>query len=376
MKIVQVVPGAVSEASGPDCYVLHLCKTLASCGERVELHLLETGLKGKFPFPVYTYPRHFFPHPLMGRSPEMRRGLIESARNADVIHNSSLWMYPNIYPLDAARRSRAKLVVSPHGCLAEWARKRHRLGKWVIGNLLGQYGVLRRADLFHATSHKEYREIRDAGYRRPVAVIPIGVDIPEIGRVRPARRKLLFLGRIHPVKAVGRLLEAWARVAPGFPGWDFQIVGPDCGLLEPLREMAACRRIPRVEFSGEKTGGEKFRCYASADLYVLPSFTENFGITVAEALACGTPVIVSDQTPWQGVVQGKCGWCVDNSVDSLAGQLGISLSMERGALEEMGARGRAWMAESFSWDGVARAMRAAYRWILRGGEKPDFIRVD
>ena len=373
MKIIQVIPDIKSEAAGPTYYMLGLCRSLKMLNQDVELHLLRSGVASQETFPVKEYPKHFLPHPSLGRSPEMCSGLRAACGNADIVHNNSLWMMPNIYPGKAVVGTRCKLVTSPHGTLAPWALNRRKYFKKIIGNFLGQYHTLQRTDMFHATCMKEYREIRAAGYMQPVAVIPIGIDIPAVQREHGIRRKLLFLGRIHPVKAVDRLLQAWAVVASDFPDWDFQIVGPDCGLKNTLLEMVAEHRIPRVEFIGEKNGMDKFKCYAAADLYVLPSFTENFGLTVAEALACGTPVIVSDSIPWLDVVSHDCGWVSRNTPDHLVNQLRQSLEMPRRNLEEMGRNGQKWMQEDYTWKSIGGKMQKAYQWLLGEIAKPDFI---
>ena len=373
MKIIQVVPEILSESAGPSYSVVELCRALEYTGETVELHLLGSVPRSAKTLNVINYPKHKFPHPFLGWSPEMKKGLKAACNNADIIHNNSLWMMPNIYPEYACRNTKCKLVVAPRGTLAPWALKRRKYIKKIIGYFLGQYRVLKEATLFHATCVKEYNEIRTAGYKQPVAIIPIGIDIPEIQRSRPQRRKLLFLGRVHPVKGVDRLLQAWAMVAADFPHWDFQIVGPDCGLGDTLRNMVDAQKIPRVEFSGEQNGMDKFRFYAAADLYVLPSFTENFGVTVTEALSCGTPVMVSNSIPWKEVETHNCGWSVDNTPEKMAEQLRKSLVLSRSELEEMGKHGKEWMRKDFSWQGVASRMTAAYEWLLHGGPKPDDV---
>ena len=373
MKIIQVIPDIKSESAGPTYYILGLCRSLTVLQQNVELHLLKSDYSPNEPYIIKEYPVHKFPHPALGRSPEMMQGLREACQTADIIHDNSLWMMPNIYPGNARKGTKCKLVVSPHGTLAPWALTRRKYQKKIIGHLLGQYQGMRNADMFHATGIKEFNEIRTAGYKQPVVVLPIGIDIPEIQRSRPQRRKLLFLGRVHPVKGVDRLLQAWAMVAADFPHWDFQIVGPDCGLGDTLRNMVDAQKIPRVEFSGEQNGMDKFRFYAAADLYVLPSFTENFGVTVTEALSCGTPVMVSNSIPWKEVETHNCGWSVDNTPEKMAEQLRKSLVLSRSELEEMGKHGKEWMRKDFFWQGVASRMTAAYEWLLHGGPKPDDV---
>ena len=232
--------------------------------------------------------------------------------------------------------------------------------------------------MFHATSEKEYEEIRAAGYRQPVAIVPIGMDVPEVesrekedaGRVR----KIVFFGRLHKVKGVDRLIRAWERVAS--EGWELVVAGPDCGMLEELKGIVAERKLPRVSFVGEINGHAKYEFLAGGDVYVLPSDTENFGVTVAEALASGTPVIASQGTPWQGLERERCGRWVPIGVESLAAALKEMMAANDEERAAMGARGREWIRRDFSWKGIGAQMKSAYEWLLGNATCPSCVRKD
>ena len=238
--------------------------------------------------------------------------------------------------------------------------------------------------MFHATSEKEYEEIRALGYRQPVAIVPVGMDIPEVDvfnaeaqRSREAevkRKRIVFFGRLHKVKGVDRLVRAWEQVMRD--GWELVIAGPDCGMLEELKGIVAERRLPRVSFVGEINGHAKYEFLANADIYVLPSDTENFGVTVAEALASGTPVIASQGTPWQGLEREKCGRWVPIGVEPLAMALKELMAMSDEERAVMGNRGREWMRRDFSWRGIGLKMKTAYEWLLGNGDKPEWVRLD
>jgi glycosyltransferase involved in cell wall biosynthesis len=122
------------------------------------------------------------------------------------------------------------------------------------------------------------------------------------------------------------------------------------------------------------TGEKKERCFAEADVFVLPTYSENFGIAVAEALARGIPVITTTGAPWQELETHQCGWWVTPGVDGVAAGLSAAMSMPRDALAEMGARGKKLVEEKYSWDRIGRDALRASEWMLRHlGARPDCI---
>ena len=156
-----------------------------------------------------------------------------------------------------------------------------------------------------------------------------------------------------------------------------KIVGPDNeGYLATMRELATELNLQRTSFSGPAYGSDKQATLAAADLYILPTHSENFGMTIAEALAASLPVIVGRGAPWQGVEEKGCGWWIENSVEEVVGTLREALSLSTQELDERGRRGRRWMEEEFSWTVIAEEMAAAYQWIHTGGTAPACIRND
>jgi len=238
--------------------------------------------------------------------------------------------------------------------------------------------TVRDAVAFHATSEQEYRDLRKLGFKQPVAVLPNGIDVPDLKPKMPKPvKQLLFLGRIHPIKGIDNLLKAWAVVQGRFADWQLTIAGPDNGgYLGKMKNLAGQLGLERCEFVGPLYGRDKWQAYAQADLYVLPTHTENFGITVAEALAAGTPVITTTGAPWQGLEREEAGWWIDIGVDPMVTALQQALGMAPEILEKRGLRGRNWMIRDFSWEKIARNMAEFYSWTINGGEVPPFVRVD
>jgi glycosyltransferase involved in cell wall biosynthesis len=210
-------------------------------------------------------------------------------------------------------------------------------------------------------------------------MIPNGIDIPlkkSATNEKTGMRVLLYLGRIHPIKGLDLLLQAWARLQSRFPRWELKLVGPDEDEHQlKLKQLATALKLERVTFVGPLYGAHKDAEYAKADLYVLPSFSENFGMSVAEALAQGVPVVTTTGTPWKMLDNKGAGWCVAPEVTALETALGAALAMQADELRQMGACGRAWMEQDFSWEHIAQQMQAAYRWLLQRGPIPDCVRL-
>lgn len=298
-----------------------------------------------------------------------------AAKQGAVLHGHGLWLMPNIYPARAARRHGVPFVVSPRGMLGPEALTFSAKRKKVVWILM-QRRALQTAQCFHATSDAEYKDIRRTGLLAPIAVIPNGIDIP-LGPPKPGGRTVLHLGRLHPKKGIDRLVAAWAQVAPRHPDWRLRIVGPsEIGCREALERQVRYLGAPRVVFDGPLFGAEKLRAYQQAGLFVLPTLNENFGMVVAEALAAGTPVISTKGAPWQGLETERCGWWVEHGPDAIAAALEEGLALSDAQRAAMGARGRAWMARDFGWDGIAAQMAEVYAWCLGRGQRPSCVVTD
>lgn len=378
MRVIHIVPAITEEASGPSYSVPRLCESLIGTGVDVQLAVLDwasapVGLPYLKPFPLGLGPRR------LGVSPSMRRWLEAEADSGrvDLIHNHSLWMMPNVYSGRACRKGRCRLVVSPRGTLSAWALGRSALRKKIFWHLL-QAPALREAACFHATAESEFEDIRRLGFRQPVCILPNGIDVPPLEETpKGGRRQLLFLGRIHPKKGIDVLLRAWQAVEQRFPDWDLLIAGPDNGgYLRAMQALAAQLRLERVVFRDPLFGEEKLRAYRAASLFVLPTHSENFGMTVAEALAAGTPAIVTRGAPWAGLAEQGAGWWIEIGVAPLIACLEQALAASPQRLRDMGRVGHEWMKRGYSWYGIGGQFLATYRWLLDGGETPAWVRLN
>lgn len=379
MRAVHVVPRLHVGQSGLGNAVRDICRAQRAVGLDIELHVLspqgqEVGggvsVRTHASLPVLRS---------VGVSPSMQRALREAARSADVLHNHGLWMMPNVYPADAVRGTRCRLVASPHGVFSPWALSISRWKKRLFWHAL-QSRAFTEAACLHATVPHEHEDIRRQGLRAPVAIVPNGVHLPErLAFEEPPteRRRLLFLSRLHPTKGVEFLIESWREVQDRFPEWEVRVVGPPEGdYLERMQALVDHLGAERVTFAGAAYGEEKEREFRSADLFVLPTRSENFGLAVAEALAYGLPVVVTQGAPWSGLLDHRCGWWPELGTGPLVEVLRDALPLPRETLREMGLRGREWMAADYSWERTGGMLRATYEWLVGGGPAPDWVLFD
>ncbi len=383
IRVVQCVPSVSAESSGPSYSVVRLCESLIAEGQDVTLATLDLSPGSPRPIFVKAFSIGLGPRRL-GRSPAMKKWLDEKvmSNGVELIHSHGMWQMNAVYPGWYAKKGNVPLVVSPRGALSEWAMQNGSKAKSLFWSLL-QRPSFENVACFHATAESEYEDIRRLGFHQPVAIIPNGIDTPTIvAAPEGTSRTLLFLGRLHPKKGLDILLPAWEAVETAFPEWRLVIVGSDnghygvSGYLDELCRQAQQLDLKRIEFLGELRGTEKMKAYQQADMFVLPTYSENFGLTVAEALAAGTPAIVTTGAPWAELDTCGAGWSIEIGVDPLIDCLRSALAQPRCVLREMGKAGQAWMNAEFSWVSIGHRMARTYEWLVGCGSRPEWVRMD
>ena len=334
----------------------------------------------------------------------------------DLIHIHGLWD-PFLHRVALWGRMRdVPVVVSPQGMLTAWSLSQKRLKKQ-LAMALYQKRDLNAATLIHATAESEVDDIRRQGLRQPIVIAPFGIDIPELSAAEAAaaagprrERVALFVSRIHPKKGLANLLAAWARIKQqatlskqADEPWHLVIAGPDeaghkgeliaqaaaLGLTVRDERLPPVGRLPLtadVIFTGPVFDEQKKALYQQADLFVLPTHSENFGVVILEALACGLPVITTKGAPWQPLEDvsrpdrapsqpARAGWWIDIGIEPLVTALREAMHATDAERASIGNNSRWFAREKYSWSAAARAMSEAYGWLLAGGPPPACIRL-
>lgn len=295
-----------------------------------------------------------------GISPGLLAALPGGVRRADIVHLTATYSFPTLPTLLVARLMGKPVVWSPRGAIqasAEWEDAPHQGLKRAFERVAA--ALAPRGTVLHVTGLSEARATARRMPGFAIATIPNSVDISPIEARLPAPEgatRLLFLSRVHEKKGLSVLVEVMRSLPPSFV-LDIYGTGEPDYLAQLHREIAAADLTGRIAFHGQVDGAEKAAVFASADIFVLPSFSENFGIVVAEALAHGVPVVTTDRTPWTELDDRECGRCVPLETDALCAAIsGLAASDVRTA----GKKGRVWMAESFSPDAIHAAMYEVY----------------
>lgn len=303
----------------------------------------------------------------------------------DLIHLHGVWM-----PLDYAgywwaMRNHIPYVINPRGDL-EKQRMHNGMWKMIKKRMalhLYSKKIANNSSCMIATSKQEAEALRYYGITSPIAIIPNGIDITgfpnKVEKKIHSKKTVLFLSRINPIKGIEYLVEAWSLLPKELTEeWELHIVGNSDPLdyVETIKKKVAKKDLQdNVKILGALTCGDKIDKYLSSDLFILPTLNENFGNVVAEALMCELPVITTKNAPWSGLLEYKCGWWVDLSVENLLKTLEEAMSLDENTLRQMGQRGRKFIIDNYSLDKVALKTTAVYNWVLNKAPKPDYVEI-
>lgn len=387
MHIAHVIQYIGKDFGGPVAGMAAMTAGLALLGHPVEVYATHRASEGEMIALALGVRAHVCTDVtwnILRHSPTLWREL--AGADCELIHSHGLWGDPNRCAAVTARRRRIPHLLGTSGMLEPNALRRSRWKKLIV-RLLFQDRALREAPCLVSNSEKEITDIRAYGLTNPIALIPNPVFGPEavtnpvtpeevrerfpVGR---GSRTLVYLGRIHPVKGVHRLAEAWCQVAKSHDSWNLIIAGPDEGgfqsVVEDILRWAGC--AASVHFTGSLDDRWKWGLLQQADLFVMPSDYENFGIAIVEALLAGLPVITTTRTPWQILRERGAGWIAEPETEALVAVLREALATEGETLREMGRRG-AVLGRNYAPEAVASLLVAVYEWLLGRGSRPECV---
>jgi glycosyltransferase involved in cell wall biosynthesis len=384
LKVLHVIPSISPRRGGPSQAAIEMVNALRL--RQVDASILTTNddcesLLTDLPIgawttyagvPVLAFPRWNPPIGVLKEyifSSRLNRWLPSNIRNFDLIHVHALFSYPSTVAMMHARRARIPYLLRTIGQLSPWSLAQSKLRKQFMLKLVERRN-LDAASLLHFTTTRERDECFTAfGQSFPSLVLPLGVRLPPLlPETKPKREglRLLFLSRLHPKKQLEVLLKALALFQSDYPQgiWQLDIAGSgEPAYLASLQKLAGQLNVShRCRWLGHVQGDAKTSLLQQADWFLLPSAAENFGIAVVEAMAAGTPVIVSPQVAVADLIVGAGAGLVCPS--DPASLCKVLLKHYQGPSSAMRMAARSLAETTFSWSSVADQLESRYRQIL------------
>lgn len=376
-SVLQTIASLDSRSGGTSTCTYDLVKALNASGMPTDILTLRPGVPkermvGDDGF-IHACP--FDARTPLAVSRNLRRFL--AGAQYPLYHTNGLWLDVNHATCAHARKKDKPCVISLHGMLYPQALER---GSWKkkLMLALGHRKDIAGAACIHVTCEQELEHYRNMGFSNPVAVVPNPVQIPEyladIRRTRHDGFRAGFLGRFHPIKNLESLIRAWAKLR--LPNAELLLIGDgDPEYKTRLEELIRRENVSHVTFTGFVSGRQKYETLSSLDVLCAPSHQENFGMSIAEALLAGTPVIAGKGTPWEALNARQCGWWRSNDPSSLAAALADAFNLSPQERLAMGERGRALIRETCASPHVAASMKRLYRYLLGQESKPEFVHL-
>lgn len=391
MKVLTFITSISLKGGGPSRSVPMLVKGLAEVGVDITL--------------MTYWADDMNTHALDGTSaklkvlrPDFSRSQMEEyiiSEKFDVIQLQSMWDLRYHIVAKIARKHRIPYIITPRGMLEPWSLSQKKWKKKLAMALYQMKDIKQSACVF-TTAEMEALHVRDLGVDVPMAVIPNGIKTDgypcRISKDK-VKKQILFLSRIHIKKGIELLIDAFGRIITknaDMDDWTVAIVGngEEEYIRELKRKVEGLNLRDKVKILAPVFGDDKVNLYQESSIFCLPSYSENFGMVIAEAMSCGVPCITTNGTPWQllnGEVSTmganlnilgknrKTGWCINLNVDNLEKALLEAMTMKTEALYEMGQKGNLLVQENFNYKSVARKVMQLYSWLLDGGQTPAFV---
>lgn len=362
MRVIHIISGISKSSGGPSRSVQGLVAALNGVGVDTWLISCQVGDK-----PWIDGINNFLA-PTGDERKNLSRFIEDSIKriNPDIIHLHGIWQMQIHLAARIARKLNIPYIETPRGMLEPWSLEqkkwKKRLAMWLY-----QRTDLKKAIALHATADSEAAQFKKLGFDNPIIMSPNGVNLPKQlpGKTRDdARHRVLFVSRMHQKKGVLELVEAWAKVRP--QGWCCELVYTLNGETERAYEAQVKDAVNALGlrdsfiFTGALSDDAKWEAYCRADVFVLPTYSENFGIVIAEALFANLPVITTKGTPWAELEEHNCGKWIDIGVEPLVVALREMTALTDDERSVMGENGRKLVEDRYSWPQLAKKMKEAY----------------
>ena len=391
INIYQTINNLSSSSGGPTKTVLSLSECL---NNKVNLQIIsneiiqtnESYLKKFENLRIKYKKKNFSLNPIYDNALEKFISELNVDSTNTIFHDNGIWLPFNNTISNVCRKNSIPIIISSHGMLEPWSF-RYRYFKKKLAWYIYQQKNLKNVNVIHATSNMEAENIFKLNLNVPIALIPNGIDKPiknkissnfdptSIGLLKNDQRQImLFLGRIHPKKGLLNFLVAWKNSLSYLSDWRLVIAGfPEENYLEKLKKFVNKNKIDNsVFFLGPLFGEDLANIYKYSKIFVLPTFSENFGLVVAEALSYGLPTITTKNTPWSLLDKENAGWCCESKITDLERVIKIATNLTLSDYKIM-SHNAYQLSKNYDWNKISISFFELYKWILKKGEKPSFV---
>lgn len=364
MRIIHYIPTIDRNSGGLGAYIQLLSKEL---GKLVDLHIVTHESENMLEIENATL------HLIDGRLTHLLKAkrqfvVLLQGISPDLVHVNCCWTPQCALVQFCTQCLGYKVLLMPHGMLEPWILKKNRWLKKEPALWLYQKRAVQKADVLLATAESEKQNLLRLGWNEQVYVIPNGIVVDDIECKQSWKQTkcIFFLALLRPNKGAHLLIEAVAQLKDEMRGWNIVIAGKDDDRYAAyLNQLIAEYRLEEmISLPGALYGEDKWNMYRKADFFVLPTLNENFGIVIAEALLCGTPVITCKGAPWNVLVDNHCGWWVERSVEDIADALSNAIGLQENEIREMGMRGRELVLNNYASGLVAKQIMGVYKSLL------------
>ena len=362
LKIIHYIPTIDRNWGGTTSYMQILANQL---GKLTELHIFTHASEN--PVEIQNCQIHYLPN--WKRLITMKQEFVRLINiiQPNIFHVNGCWIPSCALTQMWAQDMNIKVILTPHGMMEPWILARHYWTRKVPALLLYQKKALVKANCLHATAESEKENLLKLNYNTQIEVIPNGIEVENISLKKNWERKknILFLSRIHVKKGIEFLLEAVAQLKDKLKDYNIYIAGEgNTEYINQLKHKAEEFGISdQVNFCGGVYGQNKWKLYQEADIFILPTYSENFGIVIAEAMASGTPVITTKGTPWSELIIEHCGWWTEIGTQPIIDAINSFLELSNEELEVMGKNGRKLIEKKYSSQTVAKNIVELYNKI-------------
>jgi glycosyltransferase involved in cell wall biosynthesis len=378
IRILHVIASIAASTGGPARAVVDMARAVAARGHDVSIYTTDrdmTPAERAAPPPDDGVERHVFAQgfpALFATSWPLARALDDAIPKADIVHIHSLYLFHVWYAARVCRKHGVPYILRPHGTLDPFLWKRHRARKKLL-ELAFQDRVIAHAAALHYTAEEEMRLAAPYVHGARGVVVPNGLDMaayatlpakggffarhPDLAGTKP----VLFLSRINFKKGLDVLIPAFAKALAADPALRLVIAGPDDGYKATAEGFAASAGVAdRIVWVGMLDAAAKRDAFADCALFALPSWSENFGIAIVEAMACGVPVVISDRVNiWREIEAAGAGLVSPPDVDSVAAHI-LLLAGDPARAARMGSAGRKLVETHYDWAKVAVDLERVY----------------